>query len=196
MDGHHSYTLEHYRADLNHEYTAGASIDDGLSLLPWDAVSFQQASNFSGFVESYLPLDTLRAYVEQRVPKTTGYLWHMTWAYQQDYQGEAFARYDNSQAMMYASIRRAVDVCIRPRKLGVIPNGVAIQSGRAVFGDILTRDGYHLSYDKGRYIAALTLVTRLFDIAPEKVTFVPDGITPDDAALCRAIAHASTRGER
>lgn len=186
------YTLEHYRADLNHEYTAGAGIDDGLSLLPWDAVSFQQASNFSGFVESYLPLDALRTYVAARVPATVRYLWHMTWAYQGDYASEAFARYGNDQGVMYEKIRRAVDTYIRPRGLDVIPNGVAIQGGRAVFGDVLTRDGYHLSYDKGRYIAALTLVSRLFGVRPEDATFVPDGITDEEAALCRAVAHAAT----
>ncbi len=188
LEGQRSYILEHYRADLDHEYTPNASIDDGLSLCPWDVITFQQASPFSGVPESYLPLDALRTYVEARVPKTTRYLWHMTWAYQADYAAEAFQTYHNSQAEMHERIRRAVDTCIRPRGLGVIPNGIAIQGGRAVFGDVLTRDGFHLSYDKGRYIAALTLVARLFDAAPETATFAPEGMDAEDAALCRAIA--------
>ena len=191
-----NYVLEHYRADLKHEYTAGSSIDDGLSLLLWDTVTFQQASRASGIPESYRPLDELRAYVGKRIPKTARQLWHMTWAYQADFANEDFRAYHHNQEEMYAAIKAAVDTCIRPRGLGVIPNGVAIQGGRAAFGDILTRDGFHLSLDKGRYIAALTLVARLFDANPETASFIPEGVSPEEADICRAVARAAVLGEQ
>ena len=38
----------------------------------------------------------------------------------------------------------------------VIPSGIAIQLARYRLGDILNRDGYHLSYTLGRYTADCT----------------------------------------
>ena len=44
----------------------------------------------------------------------------------------------------------------------LIPTGTAIQNARTSYlGNNLTRDGHHLSYHEGRYIASLTLINKL-----------------------------------
>lgn len=38
----------------------------------------------------------------------------------------------------------------------IIPTGTAVQNARTSYvGDTLTRDGFHMSYDRGRFLAAL-----------------------------------------
>ena len=62
----------------------------------------------------------------------------------------------------------------------VVPNGTAIQNARTSFvGDNLTRDGYHLSYDLGRYIAGLTLVSSMTGVDISNVKYAPSGVSSD-----------------
>ena len=58
---------------------------------------------------------------------------------------------------------------------GVIPSGTAIQNLRGSYiGDtLLTRDGYHLSYDIGRYAAALTWYKQLTGADLTDLTVIP-----------------------
>ena len=60
----------------------------------------------------------------------------------------------------------------------VIPNGTAVQNMRTSFvGDNLTRDGYHMSYDIGRYLTALGYAKALTGRDLDKVTYTPSGYT-------------------
>ena len=66
----------------------------------------------------------------------------------------------------------------------VIPAGTAIQNARtSLLGDTLTRDGYHLSYDVGRYIAGITWVEALTGKAVTDLTYCPAGISEDLMAV-------------
>lgn len=59
-----------------------ATLETALKDEPWDFVSLQQASHFSGLYSTYTPfLPSLLAYVRSHVPETTQLLWHQTWAY-------------------------------------------------------------------------------------------------------------------
>ena len=46
-----------------------------------------------------------------------------------------------------------------------------------------TRDGYHLSYALGRYIAGLTFVRALTGLPIDEIGFIPQGINDDAAAV-------------
>ena len=62
----------------------------------------------------------------------------------------------------------------------VIPCGTAIQNARTSFvGDTLTRDGYHLTYDLGRYIAGLTLIRTLTGLSVENIAYAPANVNED-----------------
>ena len=58
-----------------------------------------------------------------------------------------------------------------------VPNATSIQNARTSFlGDTLTRDGYHLSYDIGRYIAGVTFFHAVTGMDISKLTYAPDGV--------------------
>ena len=60
---------------------------------------------------------------------------------------------------------------------GYIPSGTAIQNLRTSYlGDTLTRDGYHLSTDIGRYTAALVWYRELWGADITNLTTVPQKI--------------------
>ena len=54
-----------------------------------------------------------------------------------------------------------------------------------------TRDGYHLDYVLGRYIAACTWLEALTGISPVGLSYRPDGLTAGQAALAQKAAHAA-----
>lgn len=155
------------------------TIPDGLRYADWDVVTLQQASGLSGVESSYEPhLTTLIETVKTSCPDAK-LVWHMTWAYQGNSSHSDFAKYGRNQKTMYDSIlsavRKAVLTGHKDDFAGVIPSGTAIQNIRTSYiGDTVTRDGYHLSYDMGRYTAALTWFRALTGADLSTVTYVPD----------------------
>ena len=141
----------------------GRTLLYGLQDEDWDLITLQQVSGLSGIASSYTEngvLDHLIDYVNTHKTNPAAKLgWHMTWAYQSDSTHADFARYGRNQLTMFSGIVHAVREVIVPRDefAVVIPAGTAIQNVRTSFiGDALTRDGYHLSYGLGRYVAGLT----------------------------------------
>lgn len=149
----------------------------GLQDEDWDIITIQQASDQSGDPFAFDCLSGIVKYLEQRKPKKdTKILWHMTWAYQSDSKKSAFEKYNNDQTKMYEAILERVkeDVLSYDDFVGVIPAGTAIQNLRkTAVGDTLTRDGYHLSYGMGRYVAGLTWYCYITGADPEETPFVP-----------------------
>src|SRR5690554_6809134 len=87
-------------------------------------------------------------------------------------------RYQNNQMSMYNGIVDAMETVILPDEAFdfLIPAGTAIQNVRTSFiGDVLTRDGYHLSIPLGRYIAGMTWV-RIIAGSIDDVTWVSNSI--------------------
>lgn len=167
-------------------------ISEALKLGDWQYITMQQASHDSGMAEAYEYLGELIQRVNELKPQNAKLYWHMTWAYNQNSTHPSFSRYDSDQMKMYKAI---VD-CVKTKVLKyndfvkVIPGGTAIQNARSSsLGDNLDRDGFHLSYDLGRYIAAMCVVCTILDIDPETIDFVPHGVDP----LRRKIAVESVR---
>ena len=100
----------------------------------------------------------------------------MTWAYESDSTHSGFPNYESDQMKMYNAIVNAAksEILTNEAFTGVIPSGTAIQNLRTSYlGDHLTRDGYHLSYDVGRYTAALTWAKLLTGQSIDAVDYVP-----------------------
>lgn len=156
----------------------------------WDFVTMQQASHLSGQPKTYEPF--LTELLDSVGNNTTAQLaWHTTWAYSADSQHGAFKNYGNDQQKMYAAILKAVEKMLKRHHFDyVIPAGTAIQNARATdLGDTLCRDGYHLNLLYGRYCVALTWAEVLLGIDATSVTWCPEGVTPEQAALVRTAAH-------
>ncbi len=136
------------------------SIKDALLSDKWDYVTVQQASGLSGIYESYYPYITeLSAYVRKFTDAEI--VFHRTWAYEKDSTHGQFADYDNSQQKMWECIKRTTDRVAAQEKLRIIDVGGAVQDLRALpafdYGNgglSLNRDGFHLSFNYGRFIAA------------------------------------------
>ena len=144
----------------------------------WDFISLQQVSGSSGIASSYTQLDYMINYVKTLCPDAK-IVWNMTWAYQQNSTHGSFANYGNDQINMYQEIVSAVRAKIVTNKniAIIVPNGTAIQNARTSYvGDTLTRDGYHLSTDKGRYIAGLTFFYALTGISIQNISYKPSGV--------------------
>lgn len=161
----------YYKSENNNwvKVSKNATMLDGLKDEPWDIITMQETSGLSGIYDTYrewIPrlADIIR---KEALNPRAAIVWHQTWAYAANSSHDMFRLYGKSQVNMYEGI---VDCVARAsEELGipvVIPSGDAVQIARATRlnndGDVpagckvyqLTRDGYHLSRQFGRYIAA------------------------------------------
>ncbi len=157
----------------------------------WDIISLQQSSPLSGLPDSYKNLSLLKEKVlELARNKRVEIVWHLTWAYAADATHKGFKNYDRSQQQMYdailATARQELPLVGIRR---YIPSGITIQNARQEVGDILTRDGFHLSYTLGRYAAACTWCEFLTGRCVEGNSYVPDAISVKDARSMQRAAH-------
>ncbi|MDP4209128.1 MAG: DUF4886 domain-containing protein [Bacteroidota bacterium] len=163
----------------------------------WDYITFQQASPLSGQQNSYFPyLSNLFQYVKANAlnPKVK-YAMHQTWAYAKTSTHTGFNYYNRNQQAMYDSIVVAINKAAH--KMGImiiIPSGTAIQNGRTSYvGDKFNRDGYHLSYDLGRYTAACTWFETLFGKSVIGNAYAPEKLTKEQVEIAQMAAHAAVK---
>ncbi|MBQ8184413.1 MAG: DUF4886 domain-containing protein [Lachnospiraceae bacterium] len=156
--------------------TDNYTLSEALADEEWDYISLQQTSALSGLPESYeTALPELISIVREKCPETP-LMWHMTWAYQQDYESDAFKDYNSDQMTMYNGIVNCLNECVDKQEVFefVIPVGTAIQNARTSFlGDTLTRDGLHLDEQIGRYIGGLTWYAAITNSSIEKIDYNP-----------------------
>lgn len=146
-----------------------ASLLDGLKDEPWDIITMQETSGRSGLYETYhkwIPRLVSIIRSETLNPRAS-IVWHETWAYASNYTHSMFGLYDRNQDKMYAGIVDCVSRASKEFDIPVvIPSGDAVQIARGTRLNNqdevpatckvyqLTRDGFHLSRQCGRYIAA------------------------------------------
>ena len=168
-----------------------SKLADGINDEQWDVIAIQQVSGDSGIADTYEPyLGNLINYIKETCEnKDVKIVWHMTWAYDEDSDREAFAKYDNNQEKMYEMITETAKTKVVPYDEieYVIPSGTAIQNARGRLDKTLTRDGFHLSYNLGRYIAGLTWFHQITGLPIDDITYVPDKdeITEEDLKIIK-----------
>lgn len=157
------------------------SLDDMLGREKYDIVSVQQASHYSGLWDTYVPyLETLVSHIRKYQPDAKIAV-HETWAYEVDASHGAFARYEKNRHLMHANLNECYNRAAKLIGADIfVPVGDLIAKLRESwmfdperFGSRLTRDGFHLSYDYGRYAAALLWCAVLGMENIEGNTFVP-----------------------
>jgi len=151
-----------------------SAIQTGIDYADWDVITIQQVSQDSGRPTTFRYLQNIIDHVKTSKPDAKIY-WHMTWAYQSGSSHSGFANYGKNQMTMYSAITDAVknNILTNSSIDGFIPSGTAVQNLRGVYGDTLTRDGYHLSYGIGRYTAALMWYKQLTGADISDITAVP-----------------------
>ncbi len=171
-----------YRTNTGNGWTNTKNyiMSDAIVSEDWDYISLQQSSGNSGIPSTYTEsLAYLIDYVSSLKEDNTKLVWNMTWAYQQNSTHNDFAKYNKDQLTMYNAIINAVKQEVLPLDdiNLIIPTGTSIQNARTSFvGDNLTRDGYHLTYDFGRYIAGLTFINKLTGLDIDNVNYKPTSL--------------------
>ncbi|MBQ7171415.1 MAG: DUF4886 domain-containing protein [Clostridia bacterium] len=179
--------------------TKEVKMSDALASRAWDFISLQQASGSSGERATYQPLEYLISYVREHADPSAVLVWNITWAYQQNSTHSAFPKYGSDQLKMYQSILAAVsgEIDTKEEIAIVSPTGTAIQNARTSYvGDTLTRDGYHLSYDLGRYVAGLTFFRALTGLPIDGVDFAPDGVDGSMMKIAKEAADNAIKAPR
>ena len=122
----------------------------------WDVIVIQQVSGDSGDPDTYGNLQNIIDYIKSVCPEAK-IMWQMTWAYENNVSPSKWDKYDRDQMTMYNAIVDTVESKILTNSdiVKVIPSGTAIQNLRG-YCDVLTRDGYHMSYTLGRHAVAMT----------------------------------------
>lgn len=160
---------------------------------PWDIISLQQASHYSGQKHKYANLPALKKGVMDMMPnKDAEIVWHKTWSYAKSSNHDGFKNYGRSQKAMNDSIDAAVKEKVLPAGITrIIPSGDAVKIARNLIGESLTRDGFHLSYEEGRYIAACVWAEFLTGKSVVGNPWHPADLTPQMALAAQLAAHAA-----
>ena len=158
----------------------------------WDIITLQQASQLSGISSSYVHLAQLKRLIQSYTTNLhVQFMWHMTWADSENFKEERFAPYSYDQRTMYSAIVSTMQNVL-PAVGGftrIIPSGIAIQLARYRLGDVLNRDGFHLSYTLGRYTAACTWCEVLTGRIIDGNRYWPATISQEEAVICQEAAH-------
>ena len=180
---------------------ASTSVQYALQEEEWDIVTVQQASGSSGIENTYSPLAKILDFLATNEPNADIY-WHMTWAYQQNSTHSSFPNYGSDQMKMYEMILKALNSKVKTQDsiVGIIPSGTAVQNLRSSYiGDTITRDGYHMSYDYGRYTVALTWFAYITGGDVDKITWLPASykaiLEPHLPAIREAVKNAIAKPE-
>lgn len=173
------------------------SLSRALREYRWDYISFQQASHDSGISATYEPyLSALIDSVLCHQPAAQ-LCWHMTWSYAQDARHPAFPLYRSDQRIMDDSIACATEIVLRnhPYML-LIPCGKAITLARKKVGDTLCRDGYHLNYTYGRYLASCVWYEMLTGKDVRRNPYCSPGMSRRQQRTMQRIAHRAAGKKR
>ncbi|MBQ2541050.1 MAG: DUF4886 domain-containing protein [Paludibacteraceae bacterium] len=176
------------------QVTEHCSLNDALRYTQWDYISFQQASHDSGKRLSYEPyLSQLTGVVRRQQPNAR-FCWMQTWSYAQDAEHPGFPYYGSSQQTMNDSIAVCTGFVLRrcPNML-LVPCGSAIAYARERMGDVLCRDGYHLNYEFGRYVAACVWCELLTGKSVVGNTYMNDKMTCKQRHQAQQAAHQAIK---
>ncbi len=166
--------------------TSAFVANKALAERDWDYISMQQASGSSGMPDTYEPyLSTIVDAVKRLCPGAKR-MWHMTWAYQGNSTHSEFSKYGKDQMTMYNAIVNCVKTKVQSRGDFdfVIPCGTAVQNLRTSFiGDNITRDGYHMSYDVGRYLTGLMWARQITGKSIADISYKPSQYSYNERQL-------------
>ena len=190
LDGKKEYIFYKIGSDGKLVPNKGADIYRGVFDEKWDIVTLQQASGYSGLIKSYEPyLGELVRYIRKNVPSAK-IMWHQTWAYAKSAVHSHFMHYDCDQQEMYDCIMKCSSYACEKYGLGIIPSGTAVQNARrSPLLENVTRDGFHLHYIVGRYIAACTWYESIFGSSVLGNSYAPEGLRDYQKEIAQNAAH-------
>ncbi|MBE6673611.1 MAG: DUF4886 domain-containing protein [Ruminococcaceae bacterium] len=168
-----------YGYEVDGESIKISSIEETVKERKWDVISLQQVSHYSGIIDTYEPfLGEIVKYLKEKCPSARLVL-HRTWAYDDKSDHEGFVSYDRDRKKMYNAIVDTTNKIAEKYSLDIIPCGDAIELVRDLpeFSNgaelNINRDGFHLSFDYGRYLAGLVMYRFFTGKSATEVGFEP-----------------------
>lgn len=156
------------------------SLDDALKEKEYDYVTIQQASHYSGQINTYEPFTKLIIEEIRKYSRKCKIVFIRTWAYEKDSDHGCFSYYNKDQSFMWNEIVRTTEEISKKYCLPIIPCGDYIDYLRKsnyfnydLSKRSLCRDGYHLSYGAGRYISSLAVINSLFPNKKIELKYFP-----------------------
>ena len=180
---------ETYLHEVNGEAIGDGYLDEVIYTKKWDYVSIQQVSHYSGMAETYEPyLPYILGYIKGACPDAK-VVFHRTWAYSDYSNHDFYYLYENSRPRMYEAIINVTNEICKKYNLDIIPNGDAVEEARKLpeFDEKahpITRDGFHLSLDYGRYLAGLVMYKFFTGKNATEVEYEPDNT---DHEICQKL---------
>ena len=164
----------------------------------WDYISIQHGTGDKSRYTSPVSYDNLLPlirYVKDLAGKNTKIAFNMAWVADPDSTHHEITSYGGDQLLMYEKLTQLTQQRIATlSEVDVVsPTGTAIQNARGYIPQRLTRDGFHLSRDLGRYIAGLTFLKALCDIDVDKVLWMPEGVTDREREIAQKAVNAAVK---
>ena len=177
--------------------TPNVAISTAVSSCDWDIISIQHGSKDGSRytdVSSYEKLVPLVEKILSYTVKKPKIAFNMTWVGEPYHHHKELASYNGDQLLVYRLIAEVMrsHIAVLPEIDILSPVGTAVQNARTtILRDRMSRDGYHLSYALGRYIAGLTFFSALTGADISGVSYMPEGVSEEDRAIAIAAASAA-----
>lgn len=155
------------------------SLIEGLDFEKWDYITYQQRSYDSGDETTFFPeLPLLMKGVKAHT--NAKFILHMTWSYAKSFSHEKYGENPMDQEAMDNDIFKAYkDVSEQLSIPYIISTGKAIKEARKIYGDNLTRDGYHLN-EMGRTLSGYLWAYYFLGLDTDTSKFKPSGYSYDE----------------
>lgn len=160
--------------------TPNFKIKDALKSDAWDWVVIQHGTNGGSRYTSCECYEKLPALIDEvkSVSPNSKIAFNLTWLGEHTHRHHEIVSYGGNMALMREKLVETTKAMVlnEPKVDMLIPTGTAIENARTSHIGLLTRDCYHLSVDKGRFIAALTLISTLSGIDAANICWTPEGV--------------------
>lgn len=161
--------------------TPDYKISDAVKSDDWDWIAIQHGTHGTSRYtspECYERLDALIDYLKALSPAHTKIAFNLTWLGESTRQHHEILSYEGNMALMREKLVEVTEKVIvnNPKVDLLVPTGTAIENARTSHIGLLTRDCYHLSVDKGRYIAGLTFISTITGLSADGITWKPRGV--------------------
>jgi hypothetical protein len=168
-------------------------ISDAVKSEDWDWIAIQHGSkngNRYTLPGCYEKLTPLIQHLKELASEHTKIAFNLTWMGESTVQRQELLSYGGNVALMREKLEEVTREMVVKNPLVdlLTPTGTAIENARTSRIGLLTRDCYHLSMDKGRYIAALTFIGAITGLPIDDIQWTPDGV--DEYARLVAIESA------
>ncbi len=165
-------------------------ISDAVKSDDWDWIAIQHGTKGDSRYtsrECYHNLTPLIEYLKALAPSRTRIAFNLTWLGESTRQHHEIISYGGNMALMREKLEEVTRemVVANPLIDLLVPTGTAIENARTSRIGLLTRDCYHLSVDKGRYIAALAFISTITGIDAQEIDWAPQNV--DEYAIKVAI---------